>query len=110
MTIYIVRLGQGQPYLVDKLKRFHGLQGAEEGNTVEMFSSLCGFFFHFRDEQVPDSVKSWNVKRLTLDRNARHNDVQIAQHFFDALTKFLDNRAKESNIRRGCKPTKLHYK
>jgi hypothetical protein len=56
------------------------LQGAEEGNTVEMFSSLYGFFFHIRDEQVPDSVKSWNVKRLTLDRNARHNDVQIAPH------------------------------
>jgi hypothetical protein len=86
------------------------LQGAEEGNTVEMFASLCGFFFCFRDEQVPESIKSWNVKRLALDRNARHNDVQTAGQFFDILTKFLDNRAKESNIRKGCKPSKLHYK
>lgn len=77
---------------------------------MEMFSSLCGFFFHFRDEDVPDSIKSWNVRRLTLDRNARHNDVQTAQVFFETIVKFLDNRAKDANIRKGCKPSKLQYK
>ena len=87
------------------------MQAAVEGNTVEMFSNLAGFFFHFRDESVPENVKSWNVKKLVLDRNARHNDAQTAQAFFAEVIKFLDARKNDqANIRKGCKPHKLLYK
>jgi hypothetical protein len=76
-----------------------------------MFSCLCGFFFHFRDENVPDVVKSWNVKRLVLDRNNRHNDIQTTQVFFATIVKFLDQRLNDSAAHRhGCKPHKLLYK
>jgi RNA pol II accessory factor, Cdc73 family, C-terminal len=87
------------------------LQEAEKGNTVEMFSNLCGFFFHFRDENVPDSVLSWNVKKLVLDRNARHNDAQTALVFFETIVKFLDARKNDAaHGKKGCKPHKLAYK
>lgn len=44
---------------------------------MEMFSSIVGFYVHFRDETVPDTVQAWNVKQLALDRNVRHSDAQV---------------------------------
>ena len=94
-----------------KSENFWRLQGLSQQSTVDMFANLCGFFFHFRDEAVPDNVKSWNVKRMVVDRNARHNDAQMTQEFFATIAKFLDARKNDpSHGKKGCKPSKLHYK
>lgn len=85
------------------------MQGADGGDLVELFSSIAGFYFHYRDEAVPETVKSWNVTPLALDRSTRYSDIQTVQTFFQALTRFLDNKLK-SRSRKGCRPDKVHYK
>ena len=88
---------------------FPVLQGADSGDLVELFSSICGFYFYFRDETVPDTIKSWNVTPLALDRAARYSDIQTVQTFFQTLTRFLDNKSKMKS-RKGCRPDKITYK
>eukprot|EP00892_Ulva_mutabilis_P009876 jgi/Ulvmu1/7260/UM035_0047.1 len=84
-------------------------KGAESGDLVELFTSICGFYFYYRGETVPDTIKSWNVTPLALDRAARYSDIQTVQTFFQALTKFLDNKSKTKS-RKGCRPDKVLYK
>lgn len=85
------------------------MQGAESGDLLELFSSICGFYFYYRDESVPDTIKSWNVTPLALDRSARYSDIQTVQTFFQTLTRFLDTKIKTKN-RKGCRPEKILYK
>lgn len=90
------------------------MQGAADGDLLEMFTNLCGFYFHYGGDDVPETVKSWNVECLPLNRSQRHGDVQTVQKFFDTLTTFLDSRARgrDGKCRKGqlCKPDKLAYK
>jgi hypothetical protein len=39
-------------------------QGADRGDFVELFESVAGFFVHYSDEKIPDTVKGWNVSAL----------------------------------------------
>lgn len=79
---------------------------------METFSSVCGFFFHYSDSDIPETVKSWNVTRLPLNRAERYTDIQTVQLFFDTLTKFLDQRSKGAALKQKvlCRPDKLCYK
>ncbi len=51
-----------------------------------------GVYFHFKDEAVPEQVKSWNVKLLTLGRNDRHRDADVQREFFRHLQQFERQR------------------
>jgi hypothetical protein len=88
------------------------VQGASDGDLLETFHNLCGFYFHYGGDDVSDTVKSWNVKQLSLNRSQRHGDVQTVQMFFDHLISWLDNKKRDAKNRRAllCRPEKLHYK
>lgn len=81
---------------------------------MDTFTHLCGFFFYYGGDDVPETVKSWNVKTLPLNRSQRHGDIQTVQTFFDTLTAFLDSRVRgrDGKYKKGqqCKPDKLAYK
>lgn len=76
---------------------------------METFASVCGIFFHWKDQEVPDVVKTWNVKTFPIARSARHHDVTQVSQMFDTIRKFLDNKSK-SGVTSGCKPERLQYK
>ena len=78
---------------------------------LDMFSNICGFYFHYKGDPVPDVVNSWNVTSLELDRNNLHNDVQTAQAFFETVVKFLDARRNEQPTSKyAARPSKLAYR
>lgn len=64
------------------------LQGANKGDLVETLHNMMGVYFHFKDEAVPEQVKSWNVKILALGRNDRHRDADVQREFFRHLQQF----------------------
>lgn len=70
-------------------KRF---KGAASGNLVGLFNEVRGFFVRYSDEKVPDQVKSWNVKVLTLEREIRHKDEAVVREFWDSLDQILRKR------------------
>lgn len=64
-------------------------QGAAEGDLSDVFGKVCGFFIHYADEKVPDTVANWNVKRLGLHRENRHLDMTALIDFYRHLDNFL---------------------
>jgi len=68
-------------------------------SPVELFSKTQGFYLHFDDSQVPDTVKSWNVKLLPVSRekHKRHLDRTAVLQFWAAVDKFA--AAKKSNLK-----------
>lgn len=67
-------------------------QGAQEGDLVETFSKLAGFYMHYSDEAVPELVGNWNVKRLAMHRDNRHKDGAVLLELFTHLDNFLKAR------------------
>jgi len=64
-------------------------RGVASGDMLECFASLRGFYLGFADEKVPDAVLSWNVKRLALHRDNRHEDAAVALQCWDAIDEFV---------------------
>jgi len=75
---------------------------------VDLFTNVCGVFIHFKDEAVPETVRSWNVRALPLPRSSRNSDVTVAADLFAAVRKFLDAKGK-GPVHAGCIPKALRY-
>ncbi|KAG0368080.1 RNA pol II accessory factor, Cdc73 family-domain-containing protein [Gamsiella multidivaricata] len=52
---------------------------------VELFAHVKGFYVKWADEQPKDSIKSWNVEVLSLNRHRRHADRAVVTEFWDRL-------------------------
>lgn len=59
---------------------------------METFSKVAGFYMHYSDEAVPELVKNWNVKMLSLHRSSRHKDGAVLLELFTYLDTFLKAR------------------
>mmetsp|Transcript_5007 Transcript_5007/g.10824 ORF Transcript_5007/g.10824 Transcript_5007/m.10824 type:complete len:494 (-) Transcript_5007:500-1981(-) len=70
-------------------------KGAAEGDLVDTFSKVAGFFVHYSDEKVPELVANWNVKRLGLHRANRHLDTTTILDLYRTLDSFLAARKSQ---------------
>lgn len=50
---------------------------------------MRGYYTHYANTQIPATVNSWNVKKLELQRNKRHHDINIRNNFWADLETFL---------------------
>jgi len=50
---------------------------AKQTKVVNLFHRVKGFFLHFQDVPEPPIVKTWNVSRHIIQRNKRHQDINI---------------------------------
>lgn len=64
-------------------------KGAPEGDLSDLFSRVCGFFLHFINDKVPEVVSSWNVKKLGLHKENRHQDMAVMLEIFRHLDSWL---------------------
>ena len=64
-------------------------KGAPQGDLVDTLNAVRGFFVRYDTDDVPETVRKWNVHVLTLQKNARHNDPARAMEFWKALDAFL---------------------
>ena len=74
------------------------MQGAAQGDTVDTFTHCLGIYLGFKDEQMPDTVRQWNVKRFVLQRNDRHRDRATVQDIWTAIDAFLGGSFKRSEL------------
>jgi parafibromin len=70
--------------------------GSEEGELVETFKRIRGFFICYEGDKVPDPVNNWNVKTLKLKRMSRHNDRAVAKDLWEDLDQHL--KARQSSL------------
>ena len=61
----------------------------EHQKMVELFLRVRGYFLHYQDQLLPDMCKKWNIKILTLQRNARHQDVSAHNDVWQDLELHL---------------------
>ncbi|ANZ76136.1 BA75_02482T0 [Komagataella pastoris] len=54
-----------------------------------LFQKFNGFYFKYKGDAVPPSVKSWNVKVLDIDRVERFSDRQVVEQFWDTVENTL---------------------
>lgn len=55
----------------------------------ELFARVRGYYIHYANTQIPVTIKGWNIKRLELQRNKRHHDINIRNNFWSDLEDFL---------------------
>ena len=67
-------------------------KGLAEGHTVDLFSKVAGVFVGYADEDPPAAVKSWNVTRYALHREARHRDRSVASAVWRAIDAMRESR------------------
>ena len=56
---------------------------------VNLFHRVKGFYFHYQDVLEPPIVKKWNVSRFIIQRNKRHQDINVHNQVCKELDAFL---------------------
>lgn len=74
------------------------MQGVDKGDTVDTFTHCLGIYLGFKDEQMPETVRKWNVKRFLLQRSDRHRDRAIVQDMWTAIDAFMSGPTKRSEL------------
>lgn len=55
----------------------------------ELFARVRGYYIHYAKTQMPTAISNWNIKRLELQRNQRHHDINIRNNMWGDLEEFL---------------------
>jgi len=63
-------------------------------SPVDIFSKVRGFYLHYEDEAVPTSIKSWDVKILSVSKakSKKHLAQTAAVEFWNAIDLFLRSK------------------
>ncbi|KAN0003146.1 hypothetical protein ACTFIZ_009291 [Dictyostelium cf. discoideum] len=65
-------------------------------NPADLFANIRGFYVKFDDSNLPDVVKSWDVKVLHISKSKRHLDHTAQVEFWNAFDDFTN--AKKSYL------------
>ncbi|KAN0044774.1 hypothetical protein ACTA71_006297 [Dictyostelium dimigraforme] len=65
-------------------------------NPADLFANIRGFYVKFDDSNLPDIVKSWDVKVLHISKSKRHLDHTAQVEFWNAFDDFVN--AKKSYL------------
>ncbi|KAM9965503.1 hypothetical protein ACTFIW_005321 [Dictyostelium discoideum] len=65
-------------------------------NPADLFANIRGFYVKFDDSNLPDVVKSWDVKVLHISKSKRHLDHTAQVEFWNAFDDFAN--AKKSYL------------
>ena len=70
-------------------------KGADEGDLVETFAKVRGFYAQYDTETPADVIKTWNVQTLRFQKNVRHGDRAQYEQFWNEVDKHLElNRSQ----------------
>ena len=65
-------------------------KGAEEGDLVETFNKVRGFYAKYDVDTPAEVIKKWNVRTLSFQKNVRHGDRAQFEAFWDEVDKHLE--------------------
>jgi len=63
-------------------------------NPVDLFTHVPGFFLHYEEDKIPETIKSWDVKKLVISKNAtkKHMSQTASLEFWDAVDNFCQKK------------------
>lgn len=64
------------------------LKNYKHTTVAEIFHKIRGYFINFDDSKVPEIIKKWNVKVLSLSSHKRHYDQSTLSEFWSDLDSF----------------------
>jgi parafibromin len=64
----------------------------------DLFDRIAGFHLHYDDQQPPQLIQSWNVRRLRVSKTKRHNDTMLVVEFWKLLHERLRTRASAAAL------------
>eukprot|EP01026_Neomeris_dumetosa_P044810 TRINITY_DN37982_c0_g3_i7.p1 TRINITY_DN37982_c0_g3~~TRINITY_DN37982_c0_g3_i7.p1 ORF type:complete len:418 (-),score=34.97 TRINITY_DN37982_c0_g3_i7:438-1691(-) len=67
-------------------------RGADNGDLLDVFNSVCGYMFRYIDDVPTEFERSWSITLLEVHKQSRHHDKMIQQRFWDELDKFLETK------------------
>ena len=73
-------------------------RGVEDGDLVDTFTKIRGFYARFDSDPEVDIMKTWNIRTLNMSKTNRHGDRAAFEAFWDELDKHL-----------ALKSSALHY-
>ena len=72
-------------------------KGADEGDLVETFAKVRGFYAQYDTETPADVIKMWNVQTLRFQKNVRHGDRAQFEQFWNEVDKHLELNRSQLN-------------
>lgn len=57
-------------------------------NPAEIFHKIRGYFVKIDDNKLPDTIKNWNVKVLTISSHKRYHDSSVLYEFWSDMDEF----------------------
>lgn len=67
-------------------------RGADDGDLVDTFQKVRGFYATYDTEPPAEIIKTWNVKVLRFQKNVRHGDRAQLEAFWSEVDKHLEIR------------------
>lgn len=76
-----------------QFKDFEGYNAGKADKGIPgILQAMCGFVFHYDDDEKPAAAKAWPVTFIGLKRSVRNNDVMERMKFWDKIDKFCGLR------------------
>lgn len=76
--------------------QFKDFEGYNAGNADKgipgILQAMCGFVFHYDDDEKPKAAEAWPVTFIGLKRSVRNNDVMERMKFWDKIDMFCGLR------------------
>ena len=67
-------------------------KGADDGDLVDCFQKVKGFYAQYDTDKAEDIIKKWNVKTLRFQKNVRHGDRAQFEAFWADVDAHLELR------------------
>lgn len=70
------------------------LKHYKHSTVAEIFHKIRGYYVKLDDSKIPDLIKQWNVKILTLSLHKRHHDQSTLSEFWSDLDDFRSRKSQ----------------
>ena len=67
-------------------------RGADDGDLVDTFQKIRGFYPAYDTDKTLEIIKTWNVKVLRFQKNVRHGDRAQFEALWEEIDKHLEIR------------------
>lgn len=67
-------------------------------DAKSLFHNVLGFGLEFKNDPVPETLKQWNVKIETLERNERFRDREVVERVWERIETYMVSRGWPTTV------------
>ncbi|QPG74711.1 hypothetical protein FOA43_002044 [Brettanomyces nanus] len=57
-----------------------------------LFQKVKGFYVHYNGDPIPESIETWNLEVISIERSRRFKDRQTSEYLWEMVEKFMASR------------------